>query len=261
MKSITTLCRDCIFAEYQNDYDGTPVQEGCKLDRISKFKENNITILEGSDDPENPPADGYKEFYAIENTICNTLRTEKWREKHLDKNFDELIDLVNQEIKINYNWIIVNRTETEEEIRARLSEVGKQSIKPARISFIRYQSSPTQPKTIGTLINREKSLRIPWSIEDVVEDKTTEDETIDLILSKNKTQFYFISSANEPILTDISIKVNDIVNSELKRFGLLEIGKVKVGASSVHINMQGGMFGTTFKEKLEALCPTGILVL
>ncbi len=258
MKSITTLCRDCVFSQYSIDTDGTPVQHGCDFDRIKRFRDNGVNILEASDDPEKVPPDGYKEFYAIENTICNMLRTPDWADKHIGESLHELVI---RESQINYNWILVNKTEDSSQVRQRLIEIGKQDVKPARITFIRYPESPTEPNTIGTLINREKSLKIGWSIENLTNSETTEDEGIDLILAKNKTQFYFVSEVQHPIKQDISMIVNNLVNVELKRFGLLDIDNVRVGSTSVHINMQGGMFFSTFRQKLEELCPDKIMAL
>jgi len=64
-KHLTTSCKDCIFAEYEDDS-----QTGCAAGRLDLFRQEG-TVIEAYDDE--------KEFYVIDR-FCTYLRTKGWNE-------------------------------------------------------------------------------------------------------------------------------------------------------------------------------------
>lgn len=59
MSQVSTVCRDCVFAEYNGD---VATDRGCILDRIEKFEERGA-VIEGWDD-------GQKKFLKVVGRVC-----------------------------------------------------------------------------------------------------------------------------------------------------------------------------------------------
>jgi hypothetical protein len=250
MTRIDTICRNCVFAIYNKE-----TQVGCECKRIYKYGRKGHKIVAASDDPNDPPPDGYKEYFVIEGTPCNMSRTKIWKETRPDGT--DLMKEAKRETRIRYNWILVNRKENDILLKDRLNAIKEQTLQPERISLIRYNTSPIHPSLAGSLLNKRFKF---WVIEDMVSENDHPDIGLDAIFTKYRSPFYFISDVSDNIPPpDFAEKINEIINEELVQFAIMDTDNVRVVPTAVHIKLQGGMFGTNLKEKVDAICPEKVI--
>src|SRR5205809_409786 len=91
--TVETLCRDCVFAEYEDN-----VQVECKLHQLERLVYAGAEIEEVKDDE--------KEFYVVHNIFCRYWRNRPWLDKHKLLELAELREIAREEMKIHYEAIV-----------------------------------------------------------------------------------------------------------------------------------------------------------
>ena len=86
-----TLCRDCIFAVFNDDE-----QTSCEIGRLDKYHEFGCTEL-FEDNESN------KKFFVIQDRYCMACRNQDWADKQDSENFYELVKL---EMRIKYQYFV-----------------------------------------------------------------------------------------------------------------------------------------------------------
>ena len=122
---ISTTCKECLFAEYEDD-----TQVGCRLGKIEKIKNHPVYELIEAMDHE-------KNFYVLNYHLCLHQRVEGW--EHDSKSMEEMIRHVQEEIRMNWGAILVLKDEDEKDmsrVQSRLEEILKQTHKPNWIGIV-----------------------------------------------------------------------------------------------------------------------------
>ena len=149
----STLCHNCIFADYDNN-----IQTGCKADRLNKFKKANITISEMV----------YEDTtsYVIEEKVCVYYRNKSWALDHY-KNMDDenLVATINKELRIPYHVLLfLRKNDSIDDLSIRLTELEQQKIKPKLVTIIDRTHTP-EPMTNQLLTIMRKYNFDYWRVQ------------------------------------------------------------------------------------------------
>ena len=88
-QGLTTNCNKCYFA-----IKNGKTQTGCELNRLEKYKKNDVIVIEAEDLEDN-------EFYVIQ-SWCSAYREEDWVEDRLDPKSDVL-----EEMKSPMGFVVI----------------------------------------------------------------------------------------------------------------------------------------------------------
>ena len=122
---VSTTCRDCLFAEYNDD-----TQVGCHLGKIDKIKSHPVYELREA-------TDNSKNFYVLNYHLCLHQRIKGW--PHDDKSIEEMTSAVKEEVKMNWGAILVLTDEPLSDmsrVQKRLEEILDQPKPPSWIGII-----------------------------------------------------------------------------------------------------------------------------
>ena len=104
-KKVQTVCRDCVFAVYEQLKDklvgvgeDKPFQTGCSLGRLEKLEANGATLLNVIHEK--------KDFFVVENRICNTCRGPEWKQEAEQRGRTDLAALAREEISLKCTALI-----------------------------------------------------------------------------------------------------------------------------------------------------------
>lgn len=115
---VHTSCKDCIFAEYNDN-----VQSGCKQNRLNKFKKEQKT-----DETDN------KIHFLLEG-ICNFCRNQDWK----DKAGSDYLNKLKLETCAKVDLILINTESTlsriEQQIERLLNEISQNQTKVCSVTF------------------------------------------------------------------------------------------------------------------------------
>jgi len=231
-QSVTTSCKDCIFAVYDGD-----TQKDCSLGRIDKFKEKGV-VIEAYDEE--------KEFYVIRGMFCMACRDTKWGQEH-SKLKEIWADIVKKQMEVCYHVIILLRRAGASSLVVTLESLLEQEIPPKKVTVVRKPSIDISPAKIA---NTLKKYPWRWKIQNVVED-FNDGYCIDIVLNhEKKIPFYIEIESGYMFPQEFSTQFNNSINEELVRFPLAQSNSVKIVPSAIHLAYQGNQ-ESSLKDKLE----------
>ena len=239
-----TLCRDCVFAEYEEN-----TQTGCSLHKLEKFEEQDTEIIEAYDE------EG-KEFSVIKGRVCVFWRDEKWKNKF--QNRDDLQDIVKKETSIRLESIIyLDDKSTQDQLNETFESLERNQFKVVKTTVVDNHST-LEPRDIMNSfrqITENKSLE-SIRLEQIMEEDASIERCVDICLMKSKLKestYYTVIRAGQTLPEDFIESLNVSLNEELNRFLLLKPdgnGEGMVVQTHIHKQM-GGNKGKSIVEKLD----------
>jgi hypothetical protein len=222
---ITTSCRDCVFAVWQdyvpnnneNIYEENIViektQVGCSLGRLAKFREQNLV---------EDVHDEAREFSIIKR-FCNTCRDSRWEHNNKRKN---LVELVNKEIKVQIEvYVLVTEEDTPEDVEATLKSLTKQVVKPTKIVVVNNKKN-LRPSLVLSLLKGAVT-GVPWrntTVAETLQDGSpiSVERAIDITCCKSEAFFFATFRAGFVVPPIFIEELNVALNEELVRFSVLK---------------------------------------
>ena len=191
---VSTTCRDCLFAEYDDD-----TQVGCHLGKIDKIKSHPVyELIEATDNT--------KDFYVLNYHLCLHQRINGW--PHDDKSMEEMINAVKEEVKMNWGAILVLSNEPLND----MSRVQK------RLEEILNQSKP--PSWIGIDYLNEKGVK--WKIESGGGDVRKHVDTLFNKFKKHKFVFYSVFESDKDIPSSLYEDMHNFVINNLGQYSIIK---------------------------------------
>ena len=238
----STLCHNCIFAEYDNS-----IQTDCKADRLNKFKKANITISEMV----------YEDVtsYIIEEKVCVYYRNKNWALDHYkDIDDNNLVATVSKELRIPYHVLLfVRNNDNIDDVSIRLTELEQQHIKPKMVTIIDRTHAP-EPITNKLLtIMRTHSFDY-WRVQTIQATDQFDTDIIDLIYDNTKKipyMFYICFECQFTIPPTISQEIHTSLHDDMKAFTVLTPNTNNVGRGALKIAHEKHA-GNSFTIPLEA---------
>jgi len=204
MNPTHTSCKNCIFAEYEEN-----TQVGCTAGRLDVFRNREEEIIEAYDEE--------KEFYVIDKRICMYKRPESW--KHADLPHDEQITTIKEEIKIPLHVIIMG--EDFDDICKTINSLVAQEVQPAHITVLRPYGSVLHDTKIRTITSYLDQSGIPWKLQNILNPDVEPEKYEDLVVDIAKPRYYMTLNAGCEIPSDTIRILNEKINEELFRFYVL----------------------------------------
>jgi len=238
-EGLTTSCKDCVFSEKEEK-----TQIDCSLNRIKKFKERGVFVVEAEDLEEN-------EFNVIE-SWCSAYREEPWKE-----GVDDIHAKVREEYRLRIGYIVIADEDSMSDYSANLQKtldsILAQSISPHYILLTNKVPDNHVAVVQNTVKILGDDLDFEYKVTSMYDEGTTDDEAIDEVFSKTKNGFYIIVKVGHELRSDATETLNYAVNEELVKVAYIDgydgvNGRVSQAAIHKHLN---GNVIKPLKEKLE----------
>lgn len=235
---LDTVCKDCIFAEYENQ-----TQTSCKLDKINLYKKHGINILECFD----IESDGKEiEFYVLDKYKCLYKRTKLWNkyEDYINGTISQKD--IEQELELSYQAII-NVTTDEDyiytidigKIEDTIKSLVEQAIPPKFFSIVLPKPlfDPNYMWQIHDMLNQYTRA---WKTHQITNPSYDKEDSIDIALKSHHLPYYLTIDAGDMIdNTQIFRKINNKILNECFRFSIIKINQCNFVVYSVHEIMNG----------------------
>lgn len=237
-QGLTTSCKDCVFAEKEDK-----TQIGCSLNRIEKFKERGVFVVEAEDLEEN-------EFYVIE-SWCAAYREEPWLE-----GVEDIHAKVREEYQVRVGYLVIadedSMTDYSIKLQKTLDSILAQSVSPSYMLMIN-KVPDKHVNVIQSTVKVADSIDFEYKITSMFEEGATDDEAIDEVFNKVKNGFYIVVKVGHELRSDLTEKLNQSVNEELLKVGYVDgydgvNGRTTQAAIHKHLN---GNTIKPLKEKLQ----------
>ena len=239
-QGLTTSCKDCVFSEKEEK-----TQTGCSLNRIEKFKNRGVFVVEAEDLEEN-------EFNVIE-TWCGAYREEPWKE-----GVDDIHAKVREEYQIRAGYIVIVDEDSigdyEASLRKTVASIESQSI-PVSYLLIANKIPTKYTDVISGTVAALGEVDFNYKVVTMTEEGTTDDEAIDEAFSRLKNGFYIVAKAGHELRPNVTKNLNYAINEELLRVAYVE-GYDDINGRSVQAAIHKHLNGYVVKplrEKLEEI--------
>lgn len=209
---VETVCKECVWAEYEGK-----TQVDCKLGRLAKFRTQGTLVAEVYDDD--------KEFFVIENRVCNACRNSNWAAKTLydytgpeSTNELYLVTKLGEEIRIKQDvFVHITTDSTYGQIRDILLQLEphKDFIENLIVLLNGETTSPSEIRPLLSGFN--------WSIKKVCELNATLERAVSIFLGKTNTLFYTVVFPGQTLPENLLEKVDYAINSGLKVFNYVVV--------------------------------------
>lgn len=189
----TTSCRDCCFA----DYEGRE-QIGCLVRPMDED-----SFFYSSDEERD---------YRIFRRMCHFKREEgKWCP---DKDMDDKIDILDEEVKIKYN-VFIETSPIYDNFGQALLTFNRQTLQPQKIVGVDF-SGQTE---INFNIMKMSGLKARWSHQEFLD---TPADWRDNVMVQHKSQFYVFIKPPIILPNDFFEVLSDRINYQDLRFGCVQ---------------------------------------
>ena len=231
-----TSCQDCIFSHCKEAHQvGCRWKKGSK-DKIDEYRNLGISIVEAYNNR--------GDFYILNGIKCHYKRTQVWSDK-VPKN---KMERVLHENRMKYQAIIFAENSLEN-IEITVQSLMGQKIPPQHITIVRYRTSTVQPSVIAPYL---EGIGLPWKIENILDDQTTDMNIIDKIMKFHKYPYYVTLYAWTILPQDFIEMVNTQIYDKNFKFAVLVDGDEPLPvltSTSIHY-AYGGNNPTSLVEKL-----------
>lgn len=231
-----TVCRDCIFAQYENKK-----QTGCQIGRLKKLDENGANIFSAYDEE--------KEFFLIAGRICMYCRDSNWAKLYPQNT--NLVAMAQQEMKVKYNAIVLSNNRTQATLDT-LASIFSQTIRPKHITVLRYDTDTTPGHLfMKYLKNHCRGQKISWKIQTIQDHNMSLANCVDIVLDIEKHPYYLSTDAGTILPPKLIEEINFKVNEDLLKFAMIKIEDNTIFMNrAVHDHYHGNR-GGTLEEKIE----------
>ena len=241
----STLCKNCIFADYDKE-----VQIGCKANRLEKFEQANIPILELNED-------NNESSLIVEGKVCVYYRNKEWmKSKYEDKSEADILDIVKKELRIPYHVLLfVRKEDTVDSLKLRLSELENQKIKPKIVTIIRLHTTHGSASDIMKLCQQNSFDH--WRIQTIPTVDQIDTDIIDLAYDSTKSMkymFYITLECSQPIPSAMSKDIHKSLHDDMKAFSVLLPNSNNVGRGALkaaHAKHAGNSFTILLEDKIK----------
>jgi hypothetical protein len=238
---IKTICRDCIFAEFNEEYTK---QTGCKLNRLSKFAAAGLI------------KDLYDEktgLISVEiQRFCNACRNSEWASKYEDPE-----DKLKKEIELRLDFIVIdNEKESwEDDIISSCKSLVNQTIKPRKIIILFYRSTKPIVSLREKIISLLKETNIKYEIVNVLRSVPNINNVIDEAITKSNSQYYTLCDAGDTIDNNFIEKLNKLLNEDLVQFSMIEPTEGRTGLTVQRLihKLISGNYNVPVTEKIKTI--------
>mgnify|MGYP003134903955 FL=1 len=205
MGDLTTNCTKCIFTVK----DGK-TQTGCELERIEKYRENGVVVIEAEDLEDN-------EFYVIQ-SWCSAYREEDWIEDRLDPKSDVL-----EEMKSPMGFIvIVDDENSADKLAITLNSILENVEEPSFI-VIANNSSNDYVEIINSAIEYFSDKDdVIYKVTDIKEENCDDHRVVDISFNNFRNGFYTILKSGSKIPLKIEEVLNHTIISQIKKPAFIE---------------------------------------
>lgn len=208
---VETVCKECVWAQYKGN-----TQVDCELGRLDRFRAQGTSVAEVYDDD--------KEFFVIENRVCNSCRDSNWAAKILynykdaaDPKLFLLVEVID-ETRIQQDiFVHVTSNSTYAQIRDILLQLEQHKIFIGNL-IVLLNGETLSPSEIRPLLSE-----FNWSIKKVCEPNATLERAINIFLGKTSTLFYTVVFPGQKLPENLLEKIDYAVNSSLKVFNYVTI--------------------------------------
>jgi hypothetical protein len=249
IQGLFTSCEDCVFASYENK-----TQTSCKLNRIKKFREKNIEVIEAENED--------NEFYVVK-SFCNCYRNIEWGDNHADHELS-----IYNENRIRWSAIIIvgngklESEASEKDVSSFLKNLEKtcisikeQSIPP--VIVVVSNNSDMLPFDIAHKAHEMfDRTGIDFYVSNIVEPGLTDLQCIDDSFLKCKNGFYSVFKSGHSLKPDLFESLNSVINNELEKVAFIR-GYDGINGTTVQAAMHkylGGNFSMSVEEKIVKIC-------
>jgi hypothetical protein len=227
-RKIKTSCKNCAFATFEG-----LTQNGCSFDRITKFDKDAIEAY-----------DNEKEFYVI-NRLCNYYRDKAWGYSENDASIVEKESSVSMDILFDCTSI------KEEKCANIIDSINSLEYYDEKINFILLQ---TKINDSYDKINQE-ILDIYPKINKKITVSVCENIPyfIHNLLLKTKNFYHIFVDANTKLDIQLVNKVEDYVNSDLKKFLVAQHKDIKIIRNLCYKYLNHMFYNPNYFENIESI--------
>lgn len=204
---VSTTCRDCLFAEYDDD-----TQVGCHLNKIDKIKNHSVyELIEATDNDKN--------FYVLNYHLCLHQRIKGW--PHDDQPMEEMIKTVKEEVKMNWGAILILKDEPLNDmsrVQKRLDEILNQPKSPSWIGIVNQDVD----LDVYWIINYLNEKGVSWKIESGEGDVRKHIDTLFNKFKKHKFVFYSVFESDKDIPQSLYEDMHNFVIDNLGQYSIIK---------------------------------------
>lgn len=210
-----TDCRTCIFCSNKD----------CRLNKLTLYKENNITVLDGP---------------VIQSFICPYYRTEEWLKEH--KNESNTMAVIKKENQIPYIAILLHLSPSI--LIESLNKIKKFKTPPKCIYIITEDNSP---EFIQSINNALVDLNIKWTVHFSLEKHSWHT----IFNNYQRNEFLLLINGYPGVPNTWTQKLTDNIQDKLMKFSYAENKKqTMMLVSPVIYNEYYFQYGHKLFEKL-----------
>ena len=205
MGDLTTNCTKCIFAVK----DGK-TQTGCEFNRIEKYRENNVVVIEAEDLEDN-------EFYVIQ-SWCSAYREKDWIEDRLDPKSDVL-----EEMKSPIGFVvIVDDENSADKLAITLNSILENVEEPSFI-VIANNSSNDYVEIINSAVEYFSDKDdVIYKVTDIKEENCDDHRVVDIAFNNFRNGFYTVLKSGNEIPVKVEEVLNNAIISQIKKPAFIE---------------------------------------
>ncbi len=201
-----TSCKDCIFAEYKEE-----TQVGCSRGILEKYRNLGINIVEAYDYD--------KEFYVIENRLCQYYRTQEWANRFEPDTFDENVErMLEYESRVLFH-VMVFMQDSLEDVQETLVSLISQDQPPLQVTIIRPRASLIKPRQVLDLFSDDIPFR--WRLENLWF-HIPQQNAIHMVQKVVKSNYYTTCNSGYRYKAGFFSSINKAVTKDLLQFAMIE---------------------------------------
>ncbi len=237
-----TACKECVFAKYEGN-----TQVACATGRLEKFRAAGVNVLECYDEE--------KEFYVIEDKVCNHFRPLVWQQQHSGKNLRQLVEEESY-LKLDILIYVDRFSIPDQTISKILKECQKQTHRVNSVFLVLNRITSSSNRYIQLMVKYNGKFK--WKIERVVDTEADQGDAINYAVNHCTGQYYLVVHADNPISIqkDLVEKLHQWVNEDMKSLAMVLPTEPNwsglIVSRKVH-NDYGGNSATIMQNKIAIL--------
>jgi hypothetical protein len=117
-----TICKDCVFADFNQD----DVQTGCQFGRLPRFEKNGAVITQEEAD--------FVTYFRV-SRFCTAVRTQEWADRQSDQTPAGLRIAAYEEFKLRPLAVVyVDSSHSDEDVERSIASLASQDLPPAHLT-------------------------------------------------------------------------------------------------------------------------------
>ena len=252
----STWCANCVFADFDDN-----VQKGCKANRLDKFKEADIPVIQTQIED--------TISFVVDGKSCVYYRNDTWaRDYYPDQSDTGLLTSIQKELGIPYHAIVFLRNKEHKQsggianiqidldnLQNRLSELSNQKVKPKLVTVVnRLHSIEDYSAQIISMIQDCEFTH--WKLQTVKSTDQLDTDIIDLAYDHTKKipyMFYICFESGYSIPSTMSEDIHMSLHDHMKSFTVLLPNTHNVGRGALkaaHAKYSGNAFSILLEDKI-----------